>query len=478
MNELMLFNKELSLKSEHEQSQLISDIKITRKKYKVGIIDVDLQYVMAANEVLGRVNSQVLLYPLIDHNYTFQVGDVSFLTDNMYALPDMPTELFISRDLYLIFCIDEQDSNYLENLKSKINANIGLMQNTVNYVVKVYINIPNMVRYQIVEKEILAAFPEIEIVSVMELSSSFDNTFMIEVPNAAEAQLPRKELFTKIKPLPGKGLLLTMTNSIGKHSERSNYYKLRKFLGDTIYSTDSSESVFARNLVIDYFYSDFLLMHERFQFMFDCPTSIQLGDFFYLPYIIDSIEVKAIVIPLNGKETQRENLIISKSCKKEPVDQDKLLYYLKKSVKNINYSLVCINDVDYRIKSYTVLIKATCLEESGIEKLTYTLSKKIPSPVRFLSPLIEEDAYVYKKAQTYPHFKGIFPHPKTREIILREIDTLESKVGIWSYCNAGLNLSDNLSFVVPLIPLEKLLKLKIVCPIEGFLSSTIPYSWR
>lgn len=477
MTALSTVNNSLSNLSEKEYLQVVERTKNLRKTFKVKIVDVDLQYVMALNKSLGREDKQVVLTSVVDHHYLSHISDPNILFNNMFALPDALTQIFASRNPFVIFDVDEKDTNYIENLRQKIAANLSLVSGDISYNVKVYINIPDMVRYQIVEKEIKRAFPTIEIVSFIPLVSQFDNTKMLEVPTVAEKSLTKTQLFSEMKFIGSKYLLLTDTNSLGKGTEKNNYYKLRKFLGDIILAEDSSEEVYARNLVTDYFFSDYLTVAERLKHMFRCPSLIQLGDFLFLPCWIKKVEVKATVLSLSQMGKQ-ETLTITEDCVVEPVEKGKLLYYLKQSTRFINFSLVKINGKDYFMKSYTVELHTVCLDSFGIQEMQYSLGKELPSAVRFMTNMSDADKEVYARVKDFPDFRETEPHPLTREIVVREAEGKESKKGIWALRNSGLNFSNNLSYITPLVSLEDLLKINCICPVEGFITDVIPCAWR
>ena len=477
MTALTTINNSLANLSEKEYLQVVERTKNLRKTFKVQIVDADLQYIMALNKSLGREMNQVMLAKVVDYHYLSQVSDPNTLFNNMFALPDAFSQIFASRNPFIIFDVGEKETNYVENLRQKIAANLSLVSEDIVYAVKVYINIPDMVRYQIAERDILKAFPNVEIVSFIPLAEHFDNTTMLEVPTVAEKSLSKVQLFSEMGHIGSKYLLLTDTNSLGRGTEKNNYYKLRKFLGDIILASDSSEEVYARNLVTDYFFSSYLTVAERLKYMFRCPSLIQLGDFFFVPCLIERVEVKATVLSL-GSGGKQEKIIITENCIVGSAEEDKLLPYLKMDNRFINFSIAKINGEDYFIKSYSVELYTKCLVSIGIQEMHYSLGKELPSAVRFMTNMLEVDKEIYVREKEKSDFRETEPHPLTREIVIREAEAEESTDGIWALRNSGINFSNNLSYVTSLVSLEDLLKSNCICPVEGFKLDVIPYAWR
>jgi len=475
MNALTTINNPLAIITEKRYLQIIDKARNLRRSFKVGVTDEDLLYVLAQNKALERELNQVTLSSIVDADYLAKVSDINVLFNNMFVLPDALNQIFISRTPFIIFDVDEKDISYLENLKQKISLNLSQGGKGIEYAIKVYVNIPNMMRYQVVVKDIKNAIPDVEIISYISLVDQFDTATMLEVPSAGEAAIPKGKLFANMQPLPDKYLLLTNTNFLGKNTEKNNYYKLRKFLGDIIISEDASEALYARNLVKDYFFSDYLTVTERLRYIFECPSLIQLGEFFFVPCYIQKVEVHATVLSVE-RESRQELLVITKDCAIEPVDEEHLLGYLRQDTRFINFSLTKINGKVYFIGKYEVELFTTCLSNYGIDEMQYTLRKTLPTAVRFITDITDKEVYASTKV-SYNDFRETRPHPLTREIVMREVNR-EDREGIWAERNSGLNFSHNLACITPFIPIEELLKNNYVCPKEGFKRAVVNYTWR
>jgi len=468
-------NNSLTAITKKEYLQKAEKARKLRKSFKVDITNEDFKYVLAQNKALGRELNQVTWAHIVDNDYLAKISDVNVLLNNMFILPGAMNQIFASRTPFIIFDVDEKDSNYLENLHQKISRNLSSVSGDITYAVKVYVNIKDMVRYQAVVKDIKNSMPNVEIVSTISLVDQFDNSTMLEVPTVGEAATPKSKLFANMKPIPDKCLLLTNTNSLGKNTEKNNYYKLRKFLGDIIFSEDSSEEIYTRNLVKDYFFSDYLTIVEKLRHMFDCPSLIQLGEFFYVPCYIQRVEVHAIVLPVE-REGRQKTLTITKDCIIEAVDENKLLGYLRQDTRFINFSLVKLNGKVYFVKKYEVELFTTCLSPYGINEMQYTLKKALSTAVRFITDMTDKEVYT-KAKEKYGDFRETRPHPLTREMAVRE-EGKDAKDGIWVERNSGLNFSRNLAFIAPFIPIEELLKFNYVCPINGFMTAAVNCAWR
>jgi len=468
-------NNSLANITEKEYSVMIEKSRNLRKSFKVGITNEDLKYVLAQNRALGRELNQVTVSYIVDADYLSKISDIDVLLNNMFILPDSFNLIFASRTPFIIFDVNERDANYLDTLHQKITTNLSFVDSNIAFAIKVYVNIPDMVRYQEVVRDILDTFPEIEIVSYIPLADQFDNTTMLEVPTAEEAKTLKSKLFADMQPIAGRFLLLTTTNSLGANTERNNYYKLRKSLGDVIFSEDSSEEIYARNLVTDYFFSSYLTITEKLFHIFNCPSLIQLGEFFYIPCYIQKIEVNAIVTPIDC-EGEQKLLTITKDCVVESVDENKLIDYLKKDTRFINFSLVKINGEVYFVKKYDVKLFTSCLSPYGIGEMQYTMKKTLASAVRFITDMTDKELYESTRA-TYSDFRETLPHPLTREIVVREEEKVAEQ-GIWAERNSGLNLSHNLALIIPSVPLEELIRKGYLCPINGFLMSRVTCTWR